>query len=63
MRCHGAAASAPEAITTAYGTDSGFNWKVGDIVGASIVGVPLASVNQLVFKRSTARSLNQLLVS
>ena len=52
MRCHGAAASAPEAITAAYGTDSGFNWAVGDIVGASIVGVPLASVNQLVFKRS-----------
>ena len=52
MRCHGDAAGAPEAITAAYGADSGFNWVVGDIIGASIVGVPLSSVNQLALKRS-----------
>lgn len=50
--CHGVATDAPTEITKQYGTNSGFGYKVGDIVGASVVGVPLANLNQLVLTRS-----------
>ena len=54
MRCHGSPAEAPAAITDKYGKDHGYNWKVGQVVGASVVGVPLADVNALVLQRSGA---------
>jgi HAMP domain-containing protein len=50
--CHGTAADAPVQISGKYGGDSGFGYKVGDIVGASVVGVPMANLNALVLTRS-----------
>jgi HAMP domain-containing protein len=50
--CHGTAAKAPAQITQKYGSDSGFGYKVGDIVGASVVGVPMANLNELLLTRS-----------
>jgi HAMP domain-containing protein len=52
MLCHGDPAKAPEAITAKYGKTSGFGWKDGSIVGASLVGVPLANTNSIVLMRS-----------
>ena len=52
LRCHGTADDAPSQITDAYGSDSGFGYRVGDIVGASVVAVPMANLNQLVLTRS-----------
>lgn len=52
LRCHGTAAEAPTQITEKYGGDSGFGYREGDIVGASVVGVPMANLNELVLTRS-----------
>ena len=52
LRCHGTAAAAPTQITEKYGGNSGFGYRVGDIVGASVVGVPMANLNELVLTRS-----------
>ncbi len=52
LRCHGTAAKAPSQITDKYGTVSGFGYQVGNVVGASVVGVPMANLNQLVLVRS-----------
>lgn len=42
LTCHGAPTQAPATMVALYGTDHGFGWKVGDIVGAQVVSVPLA---------------------
>jgi HAMP domain-containing protein len=42
LTCHGEPSRAPRALVAAYGRDNGFNWKVGDVVGAQIVSVPTA---------------------
>jgi HAMP domain-containing protein len=52
LLCHGDPNRAPREITAAYGTYNGFNWKPGAIVGASLVGVPVADINAAVLKRS-----------
>ena len=52
LRCHGTSATAPSQITETYGVNSGFGYRVGDIVGASVVGVPMANLNELVVTRS-----------
>jgi len=52
LTCHGTAAAAPAQITAKYGADSGFGYREGDVVGASVVGVPMANLNELVLTRS-----------
>jgi HAMP domain-containing protein len=52
LRCHGTADKAPTQITDQYGTDSGYGYQVGKVVGASVVGVPMANLNHLVLVRS-----------
>ena len=51
MICHGNPSEAPAEITETYGVNSGFGWKAGSVVGASLVGVPLGDVNSIVLKR------------
>ena len=51
LRCHGDAVRAPEPIKAAYGTDHGYGYTVGDVVGVTVVGVPLADINQLLWQR------------
>jgi HAMP domain-containing protein len=46
LACHGDPYEAPAVITDTYGTDSGFFWKPGDVVGITVVGVPLVSVEE-----------------
>ena len=42
LACHGTPAKAPATMVALYGSDHGFGWKVGDIVGAQAVSIPLA---------------------
>lgn len=50
--CHGAYTDAPSQITDSYGTVSGFGYQEGSVVGASVVGVPMANLMELVLVRS-----------
>ena len=52
LRCHSTPQETPAQITAKYGEDSGYGYKVGNVVGASVVGVPMANLNQLVLMRS-----------
>jgi HAMP domain-containing protein len=41
LECHSTPANAPRAMLDTYGAENGFGWKIGDLVGAQIVSVPL----------------------
>jgi len=40
--CHSTADKAPQSMTALYGTQNGFGWKLGEIVGGQVVSIPLA---------------------
>jgi diguanylate cyclase (GGDEF)-like protein len=40
LACHGSPATAPPALLMRYGTERGFGWKVGEVIGAQIVSMP-----------------------
>src|SRR6266566_4192073 len=40
--CHSTVEKAPPTMTALYGTQNGFGWKLGEIVGAQVVSIPLA---------------------
>lgn len=42
LACHSTPAVAPASMIAKYGSDNGFGWTLGEIVGAQIVSVPLA---------------------
>ena len=42
LECHSTPAAAPAAMIRIYGTNNGFDWKMGDTVGAQIVSVPMS---------------------
>ncbi len=46
LHCHGNPATAPKEQIEIYGTDHGYNWKIGDINSAYIVYVPLQKAIQ-----------------
>ncbi len=52
LLCHGDPSAAPADIVARYGSSSGFGWKPGAIIGASLVGVPVADINAAVQKRA-----------
>jgi protein-histidine pros-kinase len=41
LTCHTTAAEAPVTMVDLYGTTNGFGWKLGDVIGAQIVSVPM----------------------
>lgn len=41
LKCHSAAAAAPQPMLAKYGPDGGFGWQLGDVVGAQVVSVPM----------------------
>jgi hypothetical protein len=65
LLCHGTAEKAPPTMTALYGVQNGFGWKLGEIVGAQIVSMPLT----VLFQRAqrtfllTATALAAALVS
>jgi protein-histidine pros-kinase len=42
LRCHNTWQEAPPAMVRVYGKDNGFDWKMGDAVGAQIISVPMS---------------------
>ncbi len=52
LQCHGVPDQAPPQIVQEYGTNSGYGYVPGQVVGANFVGVPLTNVNSLILKRS-----------
>ncbi len=42
LNCHSTPARAPASMVRKYGSDDGYNWQLGDVVGAQVVTVPLA---------------------
>jgi protein-histidine pros-kinase len=41
MECHDRAATAPASMLALYGSQNGFGWKPGEVIGAQIVSVPM----------------------
>ena len=52
LRCHGDPEKAPQDVTETYGVDTGYGYHTGEVVGVSLVGVPLADVRALSIERS-----------
>jgi len=52
LRCHGDPVNAPAEQKTIYGTEHGYNWKLGDIASAYIVYVPLQKAFDLAKKEA-----------
>jgi HAMP domain-containing protein len=42
LACHSTAENAPPTMVALYGSQNGFGWKEGDIVGAQVVSIPLS---------------------
>ena len=42
LACHSTPSAAPPTMIDLYGPNNGFGWKMGDVVGAQIVSVPMA---------------------
>jgi len=53
LTCHSTPENAPATMVALYGSQNGFGWKLGEIVGAQVVsiplGVPLARAYQALF--------------
>jgi HAMP domain-containing protein len=43
MECHNTAATAPPSMIALYGSQNGFGWKPGEIIGAQVVSVPMSA--------------------
>jgi HAMP domain-containing protein len=52
LRCHGDPREAPAEITSQFGTEAGYHYVPGQVVGVSVVGVPMADVDAVAMQRS-----------
>ena len=41
--CHSLPSVAPQPVLARYGPNNGFGWQIGEVIGAQVVSVPLAS--------------------
>ena len=41
LTCHSTPAAAPASMIDLYGPNNGFNWQMGEVIGAQIVSVPM----------------------
>ncbi len=57
LQCHSQPSLAPKAMLTHYGSQNGFGWNPGEIVGAQIIAVPTSVAEEMAH-----RSLSGLLV-
>ena len=44
LECHDTAADAPASMVALYGSQNGFGWKPGEVIGAQIVSVPMLDI-------------------
>lgn len=52
LRCHASPQSAPALIRQQYGTESGYDYTTDQVVGVSVVGVPISNIYSLILRRS-----------
>lgn len=52
LRCHGDPSDAPEEIRADFGETDGYHYRNGEVVGVSLVGVPMADIQALAIQRS-----------
>jgi len=52
MRCHGKKEDAPQQIREQFPGDQGYNYENDQVVGVSLVGVPMANVQTLALQRT-----------
>ncbi|MBU2510021.1 DUF3365 domain-containing protein [bacterium] len=52
LTCHGDPTQAPDELIALYGTEHGFGYKVGDIVGADTIYIPMDSLNLKIKERT-----------
>ncbi len=57
LSCHGDPAAAPKEIVAFYGRESGYHYRIGEIVGAAIVGIPFSEITPLLIKQAVLLSL------
>ena len=50
LECHSTPAAAPRTMIAQYGSDGGFGWKLGEVVGTQMVIVPYTLPEQLAGK-------------
>jgi HAMP domain-containing protein len=50
LTCHDTAEKAPATMVALYGTQNGFGWKVGDIIAAQVVSIPLSVPMERAYK-------------
>jgi HAMP domain-containing protein len=46
LACHSTYQAAPKSLVATYGKENGFSWKLGEVVGAQIVSVPIDAIYQ-----------------
>jgi HAMP domain-containing protein len=44
LACHSTHQAAPKSLVATYGSENGFSWKLGEVVGAQIVSVPIDAI-------------------
>lgn len=44
LACHSTPQAAPKSLVATYGSENGFSWKLGEVVGAQIVSVPIDAI-------------------
>jgi hypothetical protein len=42
LSCHSTPEAAPATMVALYGSQNGFGWKLGEVIGAQVVSIPLA---------------------
>lgn len=52
MACHGEVTAAPPSISARFTGPSGYDWKIGSVVGASVIGVPIENVQSITVNRT-----------
>ncbi|MFC5547557.1 Tll0287-like domain-containing protein [Massilia aerilata] len=56
LSCHSTPAAAPASMLALYGSNNGFGWKLGEVIGSQIVSVPLD-----VAMRKADRTVNMIM--
>ena len=52
LKCHGKRSAAPEEISEKYTGNLGYNYRANDVVGVSLVGVPIENVHEIAMRRT-----------
>jgi HAMP domain-containing protein len=44
LTCHSTHQAAPKSLVATYGNENGFSWRLGEVVGAQVVSVPIDAI-------------------